>query len=328
LSGVSSDFRDVERAAAEGNDRAKLAIEVFVHRVKKYVGAYAALLGGADASVFTGGIGENSARVRRMVCEGLVYMGVALDEAKNEAARPRDAGVGVVDISQHRAPTKVLVVATDEERMIAREVVRTIAGPTAARTRVTGGTIPVGVSVRHVHLSREHCDALFGEGYELTMKRPVSQPGQFVCRETVDLVGPKGEICRVAIINPLRKETQVEVARTDAITLGIDAPLRESGKLDGTPGITLRGPHGTVQIPKGVIMAHRHVHMHPNDAQQFGVKDGDVIRVRVEGDRETVFGDVVVRVRHDFALDMHVDTDEANAAALTNDSVAAFDGVQ
>lgn len=328
LSGVSQDFRDVEKAAGEGNDRARLAIEVFVHRVKKYVGAYAAVLGGADAIVFTGGIGENSATVRRAVCEGLLYMGVALDDAKNNAARPREAGGGVLDVSQHRAPTKVLVVATDEERMIAREVVRSIAGPTAARKRVTGAAIPVGVSVRHVHLSRADCDALFGEGYELAEKRPVSQPGQYVCRETVDLVGPKGEISRVAIINPLRKETQVEVAKTDSITLGIAAPLRESGKLDGTPGITLRGPKGTVQIGKGVIMAHRHVHMHTDEAKQFGVKDGDVIRVRVEGDRETVFGDVIVRVRGDFALDMHVDTDEANAASLHNDSVVSFDGVQ
>jgi len=149
-----------------------------------------------------------------------------------------------------------------------------------------------------------------------------------VCRETVDLVGPKGEIARVAIINPLRKETQIEVAKTDSYALGIDAPLRESGKLDNTPGITLRGPKGTVTIPKGVIMAHRHVHMHTDEAKSFGVKDGDVIRVRVEGDRETVFGDVIVRVRSDFALDMHVDTDEANASGLTNDSVASFEGLQ
>ena len=226
LSGVSADFRDVERAADEGNDRARLAIEVFTHKIKKYVGAYAAVLGGADAIVFTGGIGENSARVRQRVCEGLLYMGVALDEEKNASARPRASGQGVVDVSQPRAPTRVLVVATDEERMIAREVVRTIAGPTAARARVTGGTIPVGVSVRHIHLSRSDCDALFGPGYELTLRRPVSQPGQYVCRETVDLVGPKGELGRVAIINPLRRETQVELARTDAITLGVDAPQR------------------------------------------------------------------------------------------------------
>lgn len=327
ISGVSSDFRDVERAEAAGNDRAKLAIEIFVHRVKKYIGAYAALLGGADAIVFTGGIGENSARVRQRVCEGLVYMGVVLDIDKNARCDAKKGG-GVVDISTPHAPTKVLVVETDEERMIAREVVRAVVGPTAARRRVTGHAIPIGVSVRHVHLTRADCDALFGEGYELTPRRPVTQPGQYVCRETVDLVGSKGEIHRVAIINPLRKETQVEVAKTDAITLGVNPPLRESGKLDGTPGLTLRGPRGNVAIDHGVILARRHVHMHPSDAALFGVKDKDVIAVSVGGDREVVFGDVIVRVNEQYALDMHLDTDEANAAGLTNDSVASFEGLR
>jgi acetate kinase len=328
LSGVSSDFRAVEAAADGGNDRARLAIEVFVHRLRKYVGAYAAVLGGADAIVFTGGIGENSARVRAAVCDGLLYMGVGLDGELNRAARPRAAG-GVVDVAAPRSPTRVLVVATDEEKMIAREVVRVIAGPTAARKRVTGGAaIPVGVSVRHVHLAPADRDALFGPGVELTPRRPVTQPGQYVCRETVDLVGPKGEIARVAIINPLRKETQVEVSRTDAYALGIEAPLRESGKLDGTPGLTLRGPAGTVTLERGVIQAHRHVHMHPDDAARFGVRDGGMIKVRVEGDREGVLGDVIVRVSPSYALDLHVDTDEANALALTNDSVVGFEGVQ
>ncbi|HEX8704968.1 MAG TPA: acetate/propionate family kinase [Myxococcaceae bacterium] len=327
ISGVSADFRDVEQAAAGGNNRARLAMEVFVHRIRKYIGAYAAVLGGADAIVFTGGIGENSVKVRSAVCDSLVYMGVVVDAEKNQHADARGSG-GVVDIASPRAPTRVLVVATDEERMIAREVVRVTAGPSAARQRVTGHAIPVGVSVRHVHLSRAHCDALFGEGYELTERRPVSQPGQFVCRETVDLVGPKGAIERVAIINPLRKETQVEVARTDAIHLGVNPPLRESGKLEGTPGLTLRGPKGSVAIDHGVILAHRHVHMHTDDAKRFGVQDKGTIRVRVEGERETIFGDVIVRVSDQFALDMHVDTDEANASGLTNDSVATFEGVQ
>jgi acetate kinase len=325
LSGISADFRDIEKAAAAGNDRAKLAMEVFIHRVKKYIGAYAAVLGGADAIVFTGGIGENSGRVRAAVCDGLVYMGVVLDPEKNGSAEPRSSG-GVVDIAGTRAPTRVLVVATDEERMIAREVVRTIAGPTAGRKQLRGHAIPVGVSVRHVHLSREHCDALFGAGYELTMRHPVSQPGQFVCRETVTLVGPKGEIHRVAIINPLRKETQVELAKTDAIVLGVNPPLRESGKLAGTPGLTLRGPAGAVAIDHGVILAHRHVHMHPDDAGRFGVADGQRIQVKVDGEREMTFGDVLVRVNPQYALDMHLDTDEANAAGLTNDSVATFAG--
>ena len=327
LSGVSGDFRDVEKAAAAGSDRAKLSIEVFVHRLKKYIGAYAAVLGGADAIVFTGGIGENSAAVRAAVSDGLVYMGVMLDADKNAACNAKSSAGHVVDIAAARAPTRVLVVATDEERMIARETVRAIAGPTASKRQLSGGAIPVGVSVRHVHLSPEHCAELFGEGHELTLRRPVTQPGQFVCRETVDLVGPKGEIRRVAIINPLRKETQVEVARTDAMALGVNPPLRESGKLQGTPGITLRGPKGSVAIDHGVILAHRHVHMHPDDASRFGVHDKSIIRVRVDGDRETIFGDVIVRVSDQYALDMHVDTDEANAACLNNDSVASFDGL-
>jgi len=327
VSGVSADFRDLEKAASEGHARARLAIELFVHRLKKYVGAYAAVLGGIDALVFTGGIGENSGKVRAAVCDALVYMGVVLDAEKNQTANARGSG-GVVDIASSRAPTRVLVVATDEERMIAREVVRVTAGPSAARQRVSGHAIPVGVSVRHVHLTRADCDALFGKGYELTERRPVSQPGQFVCRETVDLVGPKGEIERVAIINPLRKETQVELAKTDAIALGVNPPLRESGKLAGTPGLTLRGPAGTVAIDHGVILAHRHVHMHPDDARRIGVQDKALIRVRVEGERETVFGDVIVRVSDQFALDMHLDTDEANGAGLNNDSVATFDGAQ
>ena len=327
VSGLSADFRDLEKAAAEGHARARLAIELFVYRLKKYIGAYAAVLGGADAIVFTGGIGENAARVRAQVCDALVYMGVVLDPQKNAACDARGSG-GVVDVALPKAPTRVLVVATDEERMIAREVLRVTVGPTAARQKVGGLPIPVGVSVRHVHLSPEHCAALFGKDYVLTERRPVSQPGQYVCRETVDLVGPKGELERVAIINPLRKRTQVELARTDAIALGVNPPLRESGQLDGTPGLTLRGPAGTVTLDSGVILAQRHVHMHPDDAKRFGVQDKAVVKVRVEGDRETVFGDVVVRVSDQFALDLHVDTDEANGAALTNDSVATFDGTQ
>ncbi len=327
VSGISADFRDVEKAADGGNARARLAIEMFVHRLKKYIGAYAAVLGGADAIVFTGGIGENAVKVRSAVCDALVYMGVVLDSEKNTNCNARGSG-GVVDIAGARAPTRVLVVATDEEKMIAREVARVTAGPTAARKRVGGHAIPVGVSVRHIHLTRAHCDALFGAGYELTERRPVSQPGQYVCRETVDLIGPKGELHRVAIINPLRTQTQIELARTDAITLGVNPPLRESGKLDGTPGLTLRGPNGTVAIDHGVILQQRHVHMTPADAQRMGLQDKAIIQVRVEGERETIFGDVLVRVNDQYALDMHLDTDEANGAGLTNDSVGTFERTQ
>jgi acetate kinase len=327
LSGIGADFRDIERAADAGDPRARLAIDVFVHRIKKYVGAYVAVLGGADALVFTGGIGENSARVRSAVCEGLVYMGVALDEELNRTERAADHD-GIVDVSRKRAPTRVLVVRTDEERMIARETVRCVVGATGAIRSVHTRPIPVGVSVRHVHLNRADCDALFGPGYELTRRRDVTQPGQYVTRETVDLVGPKGEIRNVAIIAPLRARTQVELARTDAIALGVAPPLRESGHLDGTPGIRMRGPNGTIETNGGVILALRHVHMSPDQAKTYGVKDRDVIRVKAFGEREMSLGDVVVRVSPSFELDMHVDTDEANAAGLTSESVVAFEGVQ
>ena len=327
LSGRGADFRDIQSAADAGDPRARLTIDVFVHRLRKYIGAYAAVLGGANAIVFTGGIGENSAMVRSRVCDGLLYMGVSLDEEANGTRRAADHG-GIVEVSQRNAPTKVLVVRTDEERMIAREVMRCLSGASGAIRSVRARPIPVGVSVRHIHLSRGDCDALFGAGYELTKKRDVTQPGQFVTRETVDLVGPKGEIRSVAIIAPLRKQTQVEVARTDAFVLGISPPLRESGKLDGTPGITLRGPAGTLAIESGVILAHRHVHMSPAEAKDYGVADKDMIKVRVEGDREMTMGDVIVRVHPEYSLDMHIDTDEANAAGLTSESVVAFDGPQ
>ncbi len=327
LSGIGADFRDIEKAADAGEPRARLAIEVFVHRIRKYIGAYAAILGGADAIVFTGGIGENSVRVRHQVCDGLFYMGVVLDEESNMTKRAADRG-GIVEVSKARSPTKILVVRTDEERMIAREAMRCVTGSTGAIRSVRARPIPVGVSVRHIHLSRADCDALFGPGYELTKKREVTQPGQYVTRETVDLVGPKGEIRGVAIINPLRKQTQIEVARTDAFALGVAPPLRESGKLEGTPGLTLRGPAGTVTTTSGVILAHRHVHMSPAQAKDYGVSDRDMIKVRVEGDREMMMGDVIVRVNPEYDLDMHIDTDEANAAGLHNDSVVAFDGLQ
>ncbi len=327
LSGHGADFRDIEKAADAGEPRARLAIEVFVHRIRKYIGAYAAVLGGADAVVFTGGIGENSVRVRQQVCDGLYYMGIVLDEEANRTQRAADHG-GIVEISKPRSPTKVIVVRTDEERMIAREAMRCVSGKTGAIRSVRARPIPIGVSVRHVHLSREDCDKLFGPGYELTKRRDVTQPGQFVTRETVDLVGPKGEIRGVAIINPLRKQTQVEVARTDAFALGVKPPLRESGKLDGTPGLTLRGPAGEIQIESGVILAHRHVHMNPTQAKEYGVADRDMIKVRVEGDREMTMGDVIVRVSPKYDLDLHIDTDEANAAGLGNDSVVAFEGLQ
>lgn len=327
ISGLGADFRAIEQAALAGHPRARLAIDVFVQRIQRYVGGYVAELGGADAIVFTGGIGEGSSRVREKVCANLGYMGVALDAVANRDARPTEAG-GVVDVSETHARTRVLVVHTEEERMIAREVVRCLAGPSAALRSVHARAIPVGVSVRHVHLSRAHCDKLFGAGHELATRRDVSQPGQFVARETVDVIGPGGEIRGAGIIGPLRRESQVELARTDAIHLGIEPPLRLSGDLAGTPGVTLRGPRGDVHLDHGAIVALRHVHMSPADAARFGVEDRDVIRVQAVGAREAMLGGVVVRVDPSFALDLHLDSDEGNALGLDNHSVVAFAGLE
>ncbi len=176
--------------------------------------------------------------------------------------------------------------------------------------------IPINASVRHVHLSREHVEALFGAGHQLTWAKKLSQPGQFAAEEMVDLVGPKGTIERVRVLGPERKATQVEISRTDEFKLGIDAPIRASGNVEDTPGLRLEGPNGAVELEDGVIQAQRHIHMHPDDAERFGVKDKDWVMVRVGGERGIIFDDVLVRVSETYQLDMHLDTDEANAADL------------
>ncbi len=174
--------------------------------------------------------------------------------------------------------------------------------------------ILVETSARHVHLTEEHIAALFGEGATLTFKKALSQPGQFACEERVELVGPKRSIPNVIVLGPARKASQVEVSFTDARTLGIDAPVRESGDVAQTPGCKLVGPCGTVDLEEGVIVAKRHIHMTPEDAKTYGVEDKEVVKLKIESARTTVYDDVVVRVNPNFALAVHLDTDEANAA--------------
>ena len=173
----------------------------------------------------------------------------------------------------------------------------------------------VETSARHIHLAKEHVDILFGAGHALTNKKDLSQPGQFACEEKVELVGPKGSL-KVSVLGPERKATQVELSYTDARTLGLaGVPVRESGDTAGTPGLKLVGPAGEVTIDEGVIIAKRHIHMTPADAEAYGLADKQIVKVKVESGRTTIFDDVVVRVSPTFALAMHIDTDECNAAA-------------
>lgn len=172
----------------------------------------------------------------------------------------------------------------------------------------------VETSARHAHVTAETLAVLFGEGYKLTPKKDLSQPGQFACEEKITVVGPKGQL-KMSILGPTRPYDQVEVSMSDARSLGVTPPIRESGKLDGTPGCKLVGPNGEVDIEKGVIVALRHVHMTPKDAEEIGVKDQEVVKVSCGGEgRKLIFDDVLVRVTETSGLAMHIDTDESNAA--------------
>lgn len=174
----------------------------------------------------------------------------------------------------------------------------------------------VETSARHVHVTQEHLEILFGKGYELTKKKDLSQPGQFACEERVTVVGPKKELAGVSILGPVRPATQVELSATDARSIGITAPVRESGDISNSGGCRIVGPCGEIEINEGVIVAKRHIHLTPADAEELGVKDKDIVWVALNTDgRSAVFGDVVCRVSDKFARAMHIDTDESNAVS-------------
>jgi acetate kinase len=177
--------------------------------------------------------------------------------------------------------------------------------------------IPMAISVRHVHLTQETIERLFGRGYLLSVRSPLSQPGQYAAEETVTLVGPRGRLVHVRVVGPPRSDDQVELSRTDEIELGIDAPMRESGDLCNTPGIVVEGPAGRVTLKQGVICALRHIHMSPADADVLGLKNHDHVSVGVvAGNRRLIFGDIVVRVSPAYRLELHLDSDEGNASGL------------
>ncbi len=181
-----------------------------------------------------------------------------------------------------------------------------------------GYQVPAGISNKHVHLSEADFKALFGENAEMSHFKDLSQPGQFATNEKVDIVGPRGTLSGIRILGPYRKQTQVELSETDCYAIGIEITLRESGKLAGTPGCKLVGPAGEVELQEGTIVAQRHVHLSPSQAEEAGVKDGDIVSVRFDGPRALTFDNVLVRAGVTHERDMHLDTDEANAAGLKN----------
>lgn len=327
LSGLGADLREIEAAAAAGHDRARLAINVFAHRARKYIGAYAAAMGGVDAIAFTGGIGENSASMRRRILQRLEFLGVMINEDANyDASVQHDNDYAVISTNNSRVD--VVVVKTNEELMIARESQRVI-GPGNTTSTIPAATsentksetnlppIPIAVSARHCHLTTETFAQLFGPDASPTPIRDLYQPGQYACAEKVTLVGPRNRIENVRLLGPLRSVDQVEIARTDEFKLGVDAPVRNSGQVKGSAPITLEGPVGTVHLKEGLICARRHIHMHTDDANLYGVHDKDHVSVAIiGGERDLIFGDVLVRVKDSYKLEMHIDTDEGNAAEL------------
>ncbi|MBE6741701.1 MAG: phosphate propanoyltransferase [Ruminococcaceae bacterium] len=183
--------------------------------------------------------------------------------------------------------------------------------------------VVVEISARHVHVSQEDLETLFGKGYELTVKKMLSQPGQYACEERVRVIGTKGEFPAVSILGPVRKETQVELSLTDARSIGVVAPVRESGDLEGSGTCKLVGPAGEVELEKGVVAAKRHIHATVKDAEEMGLENGEIVSVEIPtaNDRALTFGDVVVRVSDSYAFAMHIDTDEANAAGMKPNTI-------
>jgi putative phosphotransacetylase len=184
--------------------------------------------------------------------------------------------------------------------------------------------VPVGISARHIHLSPEHIEVLFGAGYRLKELKPLSQPGQFAAEEQVAIVGPKGKFDNIRILGPARGKTQIEISRTDGFQLGVNPPVRESGNIAGTPGLKVRGPAGEIELQEGVIVAARHIHFHTDDAARWGIADKQKLRVRLDGERPLIFEDVIARVSGQYALDMHIDTDEGNAAGVKTGDTAVI----
>jgi len=251
--------------------------------------------------------------MRQRILQRFEFLGLVLDEDRNAAVKLTDEAPAALLTAEHTR-ISALAVKTDEELSIARQAVQILE---ASKRSAPLPVIPIAVSARHLHLTKETFALLFGEDAQPTRMKDISQPGQYACEEKVNLVGPRGRIDGVRLLGPLRPQNQIEVSRTDEFKLGIDAPIRDSGKTEGSAPIVVEGPKGKVSLTEGLICAKRHVHMAPADAEAYGVKDGDEVEVEVSGGpRDLTYGDVLIRVSPKFKLEMHIDTDEANAAEI------------
>jgi putative phosphotransacetylase len=205
-----------------------------------------------------------------------------------------------------------------------RKLVQEIVNKTISQSK----KVPIAASNRHIHLSPKHVERLFGRGYQLNKLKDLSQPNQFAAKETVTLMGPKGKISNVRVLGPARGNTQVEVSLFDGFTLGVKPPIRNSGDIKGSEPIIIQGPRGQIKIDEGLICAARHIHMHTSDAENFEVADGDLVQVKVEGQRGITFSNVLIRVSPKYKLEMHIDLDEANAANIKNGQLGEIISVE
>jgi acetate kinase len=251
--------------------------------------------------------------VRHRCLQRLGFLGAVLDEERN-----RNAAVNkhhpVLDLATDESRVRLLVLRADEELAMATDAAKFLGSQPRPEARVR---IPVAVSARHAHLSQATIDKLFGAGYRLQPKAALHQVGQFAAQETVRVIGPRGSLDHVRLMGPPRTQDQVEISRSDEFVLGIDAPVRISGDLANTPGVTLEGPQGRTTITSGVICARRHIHIGTDEARRIGIADCDTVSVRIDSaGRDLTFSDVSVRVAPQFTLELHLDTDEANAAEV------------
>jgi acetate kinase len=328
LSGVSNDMREIGEAASQGNQQALMAIRVFCYRIKKYIGAYVAALDGLDVLIFTGGIGLGAAGVRARVCQGLDRLGVVLDVMQNRSSQKPEFAT---EISDSTSLVKVLVIPTDEEKMIARETMRALRQSEVSKI-ITMPTnlqreIPVNILERHAHLSENDRDVLFGKGYAFQVDKKNSTATRTLFKERISLVGPRGKIDDVKIFGPIKMVSQVEIGRSGEFLLGVDAPVRASGDLEGTPGITLEGPKGRVTLEKGLICPQHHVEMNPEAALSFGLRDGDRVIFAVDAPNSPVLSDVLIKVKANLELEIHLTDDEARENEIKQGMTGRIIGV-